>query len=577
MNRWLGVVSGTLLTFAAPMREAAACGCFTPPDPSVPVVQAGERILFSMDNGNVTAHIQIQYQGNAAEFGWLLPLPSVPTLELGVDELFNQLTSTTQPKYRLTRKYEGNCGFGGNSRGIGGFGNSAPAASGEGDNTTNPQSPLVIQASIGPYDYAVLKADSKTAMLDWLATNRYFVPAGTDAAVNAYIHPGAYFLALKLRSGNSTGDLQPVVVRYRSDLPMIPIVLTSVGAQPDMGIQVWMLGKGRAIPRNYYHTVINDALLDWNTSGANYNDVIIKATREADGRHTFVTEYAGPSTVMQKILNPTARFGIQTELAAQPDAVSFVNYLFQHGYATNTGSFGQQVLSSQILAVLARYIPEPAALVTDGVQPINFYQSLSYYLGDSFRAANPGKFVGYTLDYKPIEMAQTLFDRVVTPTLAAGALFDASPYLTRLYTTLSPEQMNSDPVFSYNPSLPDWSNIHDGTLTYHCGYFGGSGSSTSTPATLVTASGHVLEYPYGTGTTFTPPALPGSQVIQILPEEGPAQTVTDNSKLIDTTLGRLSNGCSLGGGPGGNDRASIFGTLMVMLAAGFLLRRRARG
>src|SRR5437764_3714436 len=83
--------------------DATACGCFTPPDPSVPIVQAGERIAFAMSDGQVTAHIQIQYQGAAADFGWILPLPSVPTLELGVDELFTQLTARTQPQYKLQR------------------------------------------------------------------------------------------------------------------------------------------------------------------------------------------------------------------------------------------------------------------------------------------------------------------------------------------------------------------------------------------------------------------------------------------------------------------------------------------
>jgi len=36
---------------------------------------------------------------------------------------------------------------------------------------------VVEQASIGPYDYAVLKADDESAMLQWLSDNRYFVPA----------------------------------------------------------------------------------------------------------------------------------------------------------------------------------------------------------------------------------------------------------------------------------------------------------------------------------------------------------------------------------------------------------------
>src|SRR4051794_39605668 len=103
----------TLLSSAAVLfcsQRAEACGCFTPPDPTVPVVQAGERILFAVQNGEVTAHVQVQYSGaSGAEFGWLLPLPSVPTLELGTDELFAQLTSTTQPRYRMDTRFGQEC------------------------------------------------------------------------------------------------------------------------------------------------------------------------------------------------------------------------------------------------------------------------------------------------------------------------------------------------------------------------------------------------------------------------------------------------------------------------------------
>jgi hypothetical protein len=582
-KKFLALVGGAALGVSGWASDAGACGCFTPPDPSVPVVQAGERIAFAQSNGQVTAHIQISYQGNAQDFGWLLPLPSVPTLTLGVDELFNQLTSTTQPKYKMNKVYEGNCSFDPSRFGGGGGFAGAPTANGagggSGDTAQNP-SPLVIQSSIGPYDYAVLKADSQDAMLNWLTTNHYFVPAGTTDSVSAYIHPGAFFLALKLKSGASAGDLQPVVVNYASDLPMIPIVLTSTGAKPDMGIQVWMLGAGRAIPRNYYHTVIDDALIDWTTAGQNYNDVIIKATHEADGRHTFVTEYAGTSSVMKNVLNAPGRFGVQTDLAAQTDAQSFVDYMFAHqfGQAQNNqgggpiASFGQQ-LTSQELSILGNYIPVPPALLQKGIQPQNFYQSIDYYLG-SYRQQFPNDFAGWTMNYQPTMMAQDLWDRVVTPTLQAGALFDQFPYLTRLYTTLSPEDMNKDPVFSWNPTLPDWPNEHDGTLTYHCGYFGRDSVAT-TPATLVTAAGWVIQYPYGTGTPFTPPdSLPASQYIQILAEEGDPQVVTDNTGAIKGALPMGSGGCGVSMGSRATETA---GGLVLMLFAGTMLivsRRR---
>src|SRR5690606_15882279 len=142
---------------------------------------------------------------------------------------------------------------------------------------------------------AVLKADEQQPLLDWLSDNGYFVPAGTDDILAPYIRPGGYFLALKLSKNRSVGDLQPIVVKYQSELPQIPIVLTSVAADPDMPVQVWVLGEHRAIPRNFFHTHVNDALIDWFRDGANYIEVVTAAVDEADGHHSFITEYARTS------------------------------------------------------------------------------------------------------------------------------------------------------------------------------------------------------------------------------------------------------------------------------------------
>src|SRR5262245_3871677 len=141
--------SALALVAGAKVETAHACGCFTPPDPSVPVVQAGERIAFALENGSVTAHIQIQYSGPAEECGWLLPLPSEPRMELGTDELFARLIATTQPKYRLNREYRGSCAFDpANNR-------FADAGVSAGEGPYGPPSDVVVrQDTIGPYDYA---------------------------------------------------------------------------------------------------------------------------------------------------------------------------------------------------------------------------------------------------------------------------------------------------------------------------------------------------------------------------------------------------------------------------------------
>jgi MYXO-CTERM domain-containing protein len=517
-------------------QNAEACGCFAPPDPTVPIVQAGERILFSVNNGVVNANIQIQYAGDAKDFGWLLPLPSVPTLKLGTEELFTQLINVTQPRYFVNTVTTGTCG-GSRFAGLGGLAPSANSAAGEdaSGGSSSSFNPLVTQASIGPYDYAVLKADRKTEMLQWLTDNRYFIPVGTEDTVGPYIRPGAFFLALKLKSGKATGDIQPVVLEYPSDLPMIPIILTSVAAQPNMGIQVWMLGDNRAIPRNYNHVVINDSQVDWLGLAKNYNDVVIKAISEAPEKHAFITEYAGTADVMKDVLDGPTRFGSTSELAALTDPASFVEYLFQHGYApsaNSSGGFGFVAPSLPPLtkALVLAQLPLPAGLT--GVTEDVFLQQLRYYLGD-YRNQHPDQFAGWTSSFDPSALAAQLNEKVVQPAQAAGALFRAHPFLTRLYTTLSPEDMTRDPVFSFNATLPPVSRDHTATLRIDCGL---GGDQSSSPATLTTEQGWVFQLP-NRGTTPDLTKGPASLRIETLAEEGNPTVLVDNGKTIANKIG----------------------------------------
>lgn len=551
------VVALTLATTLFSSQRAEACGCFAPPDPTVPIVQAGERILFAVNNGQVTAHIQIQYQGTAQDFGWLLPLPSVPTLKLGTDELFTQLIATTQPRYFVTRVSNGSCGgpfFGGLA---------APASAGAEFDSANGgggKSVLVTQASIGPYDYAVLRADSKDEMFNWLTTNHYFIPTGTDQTVGPYIQPGSFFLALKLKSGKSAGDITPVVLEYPSDNPMIPIILTSVAANPNMGIQVWMLGNGRAIPRNYNHVVINDAQIDWLNQAQNYNDVVIRAVSEAPEKHAFITEYAGTSQIMRGVLNPTGRFGTEAELAASSSPASFAQYLFDHGYSTvqtqNQNFFPvQATLLPSVKNLLVAGIPMPEAM-KGVVDEDEFVRNLDLYLSDSYQFSHAEQFVGWHLNFDAGALAHQIFEGVARPTLEAGNLFNDFPTLSRLYTTLSPQDMTRDPVFSFNPSLPEVSRDHTATLRLDCGLI--AGNSSTAAATLITEQGWTFHMDNQFATRDLT-AGPAALRIETLREEGAPEVLTDNANILKST-----SGCSVGGAD------------LMLASLGLLLIRRRR-
>lgn len=552
----LFATASALLTLTP--RPSEACGCFAPPNPSVPIVQAGERIVFAHEDGKVIAHIQIQYQGEAKEFGWLLPLPSVPTMKLGTEELFTQILAATQPRYRLTRVANDQCLF--VVPGGGRF-NGAPtldAGSAE-DGGGGGAGPLVIEDSIGPYDYAVLKADSQEEMVNWLKDNRYFIPTGTESVVGPYIRPGAFFLALKLRKGNDAGDIQPVVLEYPSDLPMIPIILTSVAATPDMGVQVWVLGESRAIPRNYRHTILNEEHIDWFNAGANYAEVIINATNEAPNGQAFVTEYAGSTAPMQGVLDWDQRFGRRLELEAIEDPTDYAVALQGRGFPD----------SSNYRNTLKRHYNYPGTLADQGIDEEAFYRSLGYYLS-YYRERNPQLFEGYEVEVNTASVTEDLWERVVTPTLEAGALFSTHSKMTRMLTTLSPEEMTRDPVFSWNPDLPDVSNEHEATFEYVCD--DNQNGPNDTPGILELADGRRFYVANQAGwANPTQSEAPYSRRIEVLREEGMPVVELDNDPILRFTGDE--GGCTCAD-PDHRSSPLTAGLLLVGLAVLSVRRKR---
>jgi MYXO-CTERM domain-containing protein len=322
-----------------------------------------------------------------------------------------------------------------------------------------------------------------------------------------------------------------------------------------MGIQVWVLGENRAIPRNYRHTILNEEMIDWFSAGQNYNDVVIKAVDEADGHHSFITEYAGTTDVMKGVLDPEGRFGTQEEFLQISDPGQYVANLRARGF----------VWTSPLINTLKEYIPFPAALRDTGVDEESYYNQLDYYL-TSNRQQNPSVYENAGLEnFTPTEITTKLWERIVTPTLSAAVLFKRFPKMTRLYTTLSPDEMTKDPVFSFNADLPDVSNIHEATFTYICSFF--QDGPSNTPAILRLPDNrefYVKNQAEWTNRDTT--GVPYSTQIQLLREEGPPEVEVDNSNRISG--GDKDSGCSCSTG---QERSPLGMSLIALLALGLFV------
>jgi hypothetical protein len=116
---------------------------------------------------------------------------------------------------------------------------------------------------------------------------------------------------------------------------------------------------------------------------------------------------------------------------------------------------------------------------------------------------------------------------VITPLESTRDLFDAASTVTRLYTTLSPEEMTVDPEFDVNDDLDDVSNVHTADRVMHC-----DGSWT-----ITLPQGHTIE---SSGTDWpiraNDDAVPYNARTLQLSARGDGEVVIDNYDTISSVL-----------------------------------------
>lgn len=549
------IVACTIATAALSLAgagTAVACGGFF--CQQVPINQAGEQIIFRQDGDQVTAVVLIQYAGEAEDFSWVLPVPGIPDLSTGSDLVFASLELATRPRFNLEITGEPCTStpspfslFGGGFAPV-----AEDAAGGE------PDVEVLQSLSVGPFDVQIVASDDAEAMAQWLDDNNYDLTDRGRELIAPYVEAGMNFVAMKLRQDQDVGDIQPLIMRYVSDLPMIPIRLTAVAAQPDMGVIVWLLGESRAVPVNYLHVTPNYTRLNWYAGTTNayatYQTLITAAMDEAGGQG-FATDYAGRDLdVVAQLPTLEILSDELVRLSSIGDDAQFVAELAR-GFV-----FSQ----TQALEILGRTLPLPAG---DG----EFIYQIPELLGETFTAEELADARAAAV----IELNAT----VIEPLREALAVFDDAPYLTRLYTTLSPEEMTLDPIFSFNPDLDDQALERNATLDIRC-----SGFSTQWTLTLGPGTGRddeVVIEGIGSPPGFTAPVIEQDAVwrTEMLSANAPPETVTQKQFTAAQVINDEASGgglalCGAGAAPCG---ALTAGMLLTMLVGLRLIGKRRGG
>jgi MYXO-CTERM domain-containing protein len=529
--------------------------------------------------------IEIQYQGPSESFAWVLPIPD-GEVDVGVSSkvTLDRLDQQSNPNYQLNRVSRDDCrstsdmatSTAGSAAASTGFGGGGPTGGG---------AVVVVEEGIaGPYVYQVLSvsddADEPAAeLVEWLQERDYDVEDSMTDLLEPYLESGLNMLAFKLDKNQDSGSIRPAMITYESDVPFIPLRPTAMAALEDMGVKVWVLGPSRAVPTTYLHLELNESLINWFNPGSNYNDVVIAAADEAGGMG-FVTEQSGPAAAcVDAVYSDDPELGGSDAWRREQLATT--------DFGTGTSSY--QAFFTQAIGNFSTYdgflevMSDPEVVpLREGAGVAQFISCVQCYFAQERGAGavypptpfDPAE--DPILDFDAFTFLDAIDEHILEPMAKTRELFEEASHVTRMYTTISPDEMVEDPAFDFNSELEDVDNQHTAEQLLEC-----NGSDW----TITLPEGMEIR---GTGNTWPVDInsdMPANLRIYQLSSKGEGMEIEDNTKTVARRLRELevpwsesSGGGSAGGGcrSAGHAPSKPGGWLVGLLLLGAALFRRRR-
>ncbi len=306
--------------------NADACGCFAPPIPtaldetSFAVNQQAEQIIFEVGEGTISAHVRIFYSGDPEEFAWLLPMPSVPDLELSSGALFGLIDELSAPvvssfpqnicpqqKYFCRTHPPCSSGLGQTTiapSATGGF-----AANGASDDllidaesgpafVQPPAVQVLAREQIGSYETITFAAEEADLAIDWLNDNGFIVNETMSPYMQPFLDADMVFVASRLVPGADVDEIRPLRLTYEADFPSIPLQLTAIAAEPHMMVTAFIYGREEYDLAYFPLLELDPSQVDTTTRN-NYPMLLSRSIDEDGGGIGFVKEYVGEGPVFQ--------------------------------------------------------------------------------------------------------------------------------------------------------------------------------------------------------------------------------------------------------------------------------------
>ncbi|GDX83074.1 hypothetical protein LBMAG42_48850 [Deltaproteobacteria bacterium] len=238
-----------ILTLAA--SAAFACGGFVPTAGALAASDA-QQALFDLGESSITVTYRARYEGNAADFAWVLAVPGTITLvEEGDEALLDDIEATSAPQVELDPDIgtETGCGCEGDAK----AGSDGRNFSDTGDSGIE----ITGHGYAGGYEYTTLAASDADSLVTWLTDHSYDVSL-IQASIEAYVADpiGFEFVAVQLtpevaQTANGGVEIDPLAITYGAGddgalHALFPATLGVTSSVDYVRTEIFVLGSGTA-------------------------------------------------------------------------------------------------------------------------------------------------------------------------------------------------------------------------------------------------------------------------------------------------------------------------------------------
>ena len=168
---------------------------------------------------------QIDYEGDAEDFAWVIPVPAYPKVFSVEDEIFYELYQLT----KITSPSNFGCGWG--------AGYPVPGSEDGGVH-------IWEENQVGIYQTATLSATDPNSLVGWLNDNGYAFPSNGQEILDYYVRKNWFFIAMKIQAKEIVNNpeyyssaIQPIGIMFFSDEIVYPLKISSLSV-PSGGTEV---------------------------------------------------------------------------------------------------------------------------------------------------------------------------------------------------------------------------------------------------------------------------------------------------------------------------------------------------